>query len=132
MRVRLGDAAFPRNVSAGHAPRPAQAVAEALATGELPRYWPLSAREWEVARLVARGLTNREIADELVLTEGTVGAHLERLFAKLRLQSRAQLATLAVGKESGIGMKVDEPRRVNGGARRIEQPPARQRRLVGS
>ena len=53
----------------------------------------LSCRGWQIARLVARGLTNRQIADELVLQESTVGNHLQRIYARLGLNGRAQLAT---------------------------------------
>ena len=51
----------------------------------------LSSREREVAQLVARGLSNREIADALVLTERTVESHLTHIFTKLGLRSRSQL-----------------------------------------
>jgi ATP/maltotriose-dependent transcriptional regulator MalT len=52
----------------------------------------LSARERQVADLVASGITNRQIADELVVTQKTVERHLSRIFAKLGLTSRAALA----------------------------------------
>jgi non-specific serine/threonine protein kinase len=54
---------------------------------------PLTRREREVARLVAQGLTDRQIAEALVIAEGTVGVHLGNIFTKLDLHSRAQLAT---------------------------------------
>jgi len=53
---------------------------------------PLSARQLEVADLVAAGLSNRQIGERLVVTERTVETHLERIFARLEIQSRAQLA----------------------------------------
>ena len=53
---------------------------------------PLSAREYEVARLVADGLTNAEIADELHLSPRTVGAHVEHILAKLGVARRAEIA----------------------------------------
>jgi predicted ATPase/DNA-binding CsgD family transcriptional regulator len=56
----------------------------------------LTAREREVAGLVARGLTNRQIADALVISEGTAGSHLEHILAKLGFRSRAQIAAWAV------------------------------------
>jgi non-specific serine/threonine protein kinase len=59
----------------------------------LPPKEPLSPREREVADLVARGLTNRQIAEALVITERTAETHLERIYSKLELHSRAQLAT---------------------------------------
>jgi len=46
-----------------------------------------------VARLVASGLTARQIAEALVIAEGTVGVHLANIFGKLDLQARTQLAT---------------------------------------
>jgi DNA-binding NarL/FixJ family response regulator len=55
----------------------------------------LTRRERDVATLVARGLTDRQIAEELVITEGTVGVHLNNIFTKLDLHARAQLAVWA-------------------------------------
>jgi DNA-binding NarL/FixJ family response regulator len=51
----------------------------------------LSPREREVALLVARGLTNKEVACELGLSEGTVKIHLHNIFAKLGAKSRYNL-----------------------------------------
>lgn len=56
---------------------------------------PLSARENEVARLAARGLRNRDIAQALGLTESTVKMHMGHAFDKLGVASRAELAALA-------------------------------------
>lgn len=56
---------------------------------------PLSARETEVARLAARGLRNRDIAETLGLTESTVKMHMGNAFDKLGVASRAELAALA-------------------------------------
>jgi predicted ATPase/DNA-binding CsgD family transcriptional regulator len=55
----------------------------------------LTAREQEVATLVARGLSNRQIAEELVFGERTAEAHVGHCLAKLGLTSRTQLATWA-------------------------------------
>ena len=60
------------------------------------RAGPLTPREREVAALVARGLSNRAIARELVITEATAERHLGNVFAKLGLASRAQLAVWAL------------------------------------
>ena len=49
----------------------------------------LTLREAEVLRLVARGKTNRAIADALIISEKTVARHLSNIFAKLDLSSRA-------------------------------------------
>ncbi|RKT53769.1 response regulator [Saccharothrix australiensis] len=60
----------------------------------------LTARETEILRLVAHGLTNQEIAHRLVLSEATVKTHVKRMMAKLRLNSRAQAVVAAY--ESGL------------------------------
>jgi non-specific serine/threonine protein kinase len=52
----------------------------------------LTHREREVAALVAQGLTNREIADRLVLSVRTVETHVDRILGKLNLHTRTQLA----------------------------------------
>jgi DNA-binding CsgD family transcriptional regulator len=56
---------------------------------------PLTRREEEVAALVARGLTNRQVATELVISEQTVATHVKRILKKLTLNSRSQLAAWA-------------------------------------
>ena len=55
----------------------------------------LTSREREVAVLVARGLTNRQISTELSISERTAGNHVGRILSKLGLRSRAQLANWA-------------------------------------
>jgi two-component system, NarL family, response regulator len=60
----------------------------------------LSAREEEVVRLVARGMRNKEIAPALGISEGTVDAHLKRIYAKLGVNDRT--AALAAAIERGI------------------------------
>jgi LuxR family maltose regulon positive regulatory protein len=51
---------------------------------------PLSARELEVLRLIVEGATNKEIADELVLTVNTVKRHISNIFHKLHVSNRVQ------------------------------------------
>lgn len=52
----------------------------------------ITEREWQVGRLVARGMTNQEIGEELHLSLATVKTHLGRLFDKLQVTNRVQLA----------------------------------------
>jgi predicted ATPase/DNA-binding CsgD family transcriptional regulator/transcriptional regulator with XRE-family HTH domain len=108
-RRRLGDAAFAHAWAAGQAAPLEQAVAEALGVPEaMPRppagarpparedrYRPLSAREREVAGLVAQGLSDREIAARLTITARTAENHVGHILTKLGFRSRVQIATWA-------------------------------------
>ena len=62
----------------------------------------LSGREREIAELVSRGRTNREIAAELFLSEKTIESHLTKVFAKLGVSGRVAVAE-AVGRERDPG-----------------------------
>jgi DNA-binding NarL/FixJ family response regulator len=59
----------------------------------------LTGRELEIAALIARGLSNRGIADELVISPATAARHVANIFAKLGFSSRAQLAAWVVERE---------------------------------
>jgi NarL family two-component system response regulator LiaR len=57
---------------------------------------PLTERELEVIRLVAKGMNNQEIADDLVISEATVRTHVSNILGKLHLASRTQAALYAL------------------------------------
>jgi two-component system nitrate/nitrite response regulator NarP len=61
----------------------------------------LSVRERGIVALVQRGLRNKEVAEELGLTEGTVKVHLHKIFEKLGIQSRTELILLGTQREGG-------------------------------
>ncbi len=84
-----------RKAAAGHRTLPA-AVARALAD-----YTPradLTPRELEVLRLVAKGLSYKQIAERLVLSPRTVGTHVSHILAKLGVRSRIEIARKAAAR----------------------------------
>jgi predicted ATPase/DNA-binding CsgD family transcriptional regulator len=94
-RRALGESGFAAAARAGRSMPLGDALALAIAPpapAVARTDGPLSPREREVAALVARGLTNRHIADELVISERTADRHVSNILAKLDLGSRAQIA----------------------------------------
>jgi non-specific serine/threonine protein kinase len=102
-RAQLGEEACATAWAEGRALPLEQAIADALAPEAPPAArtggaaaarpaGPLTRREHEVAVLLAQGLTNRQIAQELVISESTAGIHVEHILAKLGFHSRAQVA----------------------------------------
>jgi len=66
------------------------------------RETPLSKREWEVASLVAEGLSNRLIAERLILSEKTVENHIASIFNKLGVRSRSEVAAYVARELAGV------------------------------
>jgi predicted ATPase/DNA-binding SARP family transcriptional activator/DNA-binding CsgD family transcriptional regulator len=111
-RSRLGEAVWEEAVDEGRAMSLEEAAVYALegetggAGAAVPEGKPsahdepagnLTRREEEVAVLVARGLTNRQISTELSISERTAGNHVARILRKLGLDSRTQIATWSAG-----------------------------------
>ena len=67
----------------------------------------LTAREVEVLRLVAKGLSNREIAAQLTTTEATIKTHVSSILSKLHLANRVQAALYAL--HEGVALPQDTP-----------------------
>ena len=104
-RSRMDAAVWEAAWSEGRAMTPEQAVEYALSKEELPEsrspsttpLYPagLSAREAEVLRLVARGLTNAQVAEELFISPRTVDRHLNSVYRKAGVSSRVAAARFA-------------------------------------
>ncbi|HZB48013.1 MAG TPA: LuxR C-terminal-related transcriptional regulator, partial [Mycobacteriales bacterium] len=74
-------------------------AAGAATGGSPPPAGGLTPQQWQVARLVAAGATNREVAAELVLSTRTVEHHLRQVFVRLGVRSRTELALRVAGAD---------------------------------
>ena len=116
-RRALGETVFDHALNQGRLMGWDQAIAYALEgkeptppAGPTPgrpagdeRIAPLTRREGEVAVLVARGLTNRQISERLVISERTADNHVANMLGKLGFSTRAQIAAWAVERELTVG-----------------------------
>ena len=71
-------------------------IVNAPAPATAPDRFGLTRREREVLALVAQGRTNRQIADELFISENTAGVHVSNILGKLGVASRTEAAAVAV------------------------------------
>jgi predicted ATPase/DNA-binding CsgD family transcriptional regulator len=114
-RTQLGTAAWQAAFAEGKAMELEEAVEYALSEDDssmiasrtpeqtsstAPRPSALTRREREVVKLVAQGLTNRQIAEELVLSERTVENHVRNILKKLKLSSRSEVAAWVEAQRS--------------------------------
>jgi DNA-binding CsgD family transcriptional regulator/tetratricopeptide (TPR) repeat protein len=94
-RLKLGEKVFAATWAEGRTMSPEQALAAQRHSPALPSTSPatypggLTAREVDVLRLLARGLTDKQIAQQLVISRRTVNAHLTSIYGKLQLSSRS-------------------------------------------
>ncbi len=101
LRQRLGESAFGALLNEGESMALEEALARAAellaepAPAAAPLPAGLTAREIEVAHLVAQGLSDREVAAQLNLSRFTVNNHLRSIYGKLEISSRAALVTWA-------------------------------------
>jgi non-specific serine/threonine protein kinase len=79
-------------------------IAQDLSTRDEPM-GNLTHREGEVAVLVARGLSNRQISRELGISERTAGNHIAKILKKLGLRSRTQIASWASETQSPMSRR---------------------------
>ncbi len=68
----------------------------------------LSRQDKNIVQMVAQGLKNKEIADQLCLSEHTIKAHISHIFKKLNIKRRTQLVSLYL--ESGLDVRQEEKR----------------------
>jgi DNA-binding CsgD family transcriptional regulator len=120
IRKRLGRQAFAMEWAAGRAIGPDEAARVALRVGGADafdhldksasgRHSVLTRRELEVAALVARGLTNRQVAEQLMVATRTIETHLEHIFAKLGVQTRAEVAAWAARQDVRVNSPEGTP-----------------------
>jgi DNA-binding NarL/FixJ family response regulator len=96
--VAIGDALLAPSITRRLVERFAKP--QAMSAGDPGALARLTARETEVFRLLARGMSNAEIAEALIVSEATVKTHVAGILAKLDLRNRAQAIVLAY--ESGL------------------------------
>jgi predicted ATPase/DNA-binding CsgD family transcriptional regulator/DNA-binding XRE family transcriptional regulator len=119
-RARLGEVGFQQAWASGESLSVEQAVALAMAVPEPPHglEYPsgkdkaasrLTPRELTVARRIARGLTNKQIAADLVIAEGTADRHVANILGKLGFGSRTQVAAWVVEFAAETGVNPPDP-----------------------
>jgi DNA-binding CsgD family transcriptional regulator len=70
---------------------------------------PLTDREFEIARLIADGLTNKQIAERLVLAPKTISAHVAHILAKLGAGRRSEIAAWCAAIQVANRTTRDQP-----------------------
>ena len=80
------------------ATRPTPCCARRATASSAGASWPagLTSREVEVLRLLVRGLSNKEIAEQLVISRKTAGNHVEHIYAKIGVSNRARASLFAI------------------------------------
>jgi non-specific serine/threonine protein kinase len=111
--AELGSTAAPRR-EAGRAVGRGDCIATAMGLAPEPaapvpqqQDLPLTRREHEVTELIARGLTNRQIAERLFIAQRTVDTHVGHILAKLGCSNRSQAAVLIGGRRPPVAPHVD-------------------------
>ena len=78
-------------------------------------HYPSALREKQITELIKRGKTNKEIAWELRLTEGTIKGYLLRIFRKFKVKHRTQLAMTMIAIDEAAARVVQTPSDDSGG-----------------
>ena len=94
-------------------PAPTSSPRPSRGRGREQEPWrPLTVREFEVARLIAEGMTNAQIGAELSVSPKTVSAHVEHILAKLGVARRTEVAAWAAGIRAAAARADGRRRRV--------------------
>jgi DNA-binding CsgD family transcriptional regulator len=104
-RAEVGSAKADRLAVEGSRLSSDELMDEALREADHDRSGPLSSRELEISDLVARGLTNREIAERLFISPRTVESHVDHIKAKLGFDRRARIVAWALDRASDNGAR---------------------------
>jgi DNA-binding NarL/FixJ family response regulator len=87
--------------AASQPPEPVDCTGQSAVVPPVPMS-VLTAREQQIAMLITRGLSNRAIADELVISPATAARHVANILGKLGLSSRAQVAAWTADRQSAV------------------------------
>jgi predicted ATPase/DNA-binding CsgD family transcriptional regulator len=104
-RAEVGPVEADRLAVEGSQLSPDELMDVALRQADVVRTSPLSCRELEIADLVAQGLTNREIAQRLIISSRTVESHVDHIKAKLGFGRRARIVAWALDRAKGDGAR---------------------------
>jgi predicted ATPase/DNA-binding CsgD family transcriptional regulator len=102
-RAEVGPVEADRLAAEGSRLSPDELIDEVLLEADHLRTGPLSCRELEIADLIAQGLTNREIAQRLIISTRTVESHVDHIKAKLGFGRRARIVAWALNRANGDG-----------------------------
>jgi ATP/maltotriose-dependent transcriptional regulator MalT len=110
-------AGAPLLTSIARASRGEQAEDGHVSIEDLRSNFDLTAREWEVTRLIIKGFTNRQIAETLVITRGTVANHVAHILSKLNCQTRTQVVLTVLNADSPAS---EAPRPIEPASRNVQ------------
>jgi DNA-binding CsgD family transcriptional regulator len=102
-RAEIGPVEADRLAAEGSRLSPDELIDEVLLEADHLRTGPLSCRELEIADLIAQGLTNREIAQRLIISTRTAESHVDHIKAKLGFGRRARIVAWALNRANGDG-----------------------------
>jgi predicted ATPase/DNA-binding CsgD family transcriptional regulator len=107
-RTEMGAVEVDRLAAEGSRLTPDELMTEALREADHISTCPLSFRELEITDLIGQGFTNREIAQQLIISTRTVESHVDHIKAKLGFTRRARIVSWALARSNGDGAHAGE------------------------